>query len=170
MCGDRYRRFAKISLTPFVLFLVSAPAKLEFMTRGYVTAELDRIRGVPAYNIKLTTELDTEDEEKQPPAKATRKEKKKRGRKPKISKMQHSRQVISDIPEDMPEWEGRGVGMAETFNLCDMNQLLKLNKYLYDNGNWELFTTPKNGSCVFASIRRGLEAPEEFRNTHLDLW
>ena len=33
--------------------------------------------------------------------------------------------------------------------------------------NGELFPTPKNGSCLFASIRRGIAAPEEYRNNHL---
>ena len=51
------------------------------MTKGYVQAEIDKIKGVADYNIKLTTELDTEDESKAPPAKATRKEKKKKAKK-----------------------------------------------------------------------------------------
>ena len=131
-CGSRAGKGTRCAVNMFTkfflilvfdLFSVSAPVRIEFMSRGYVTAEIDKISGVAAYNIKLTTELNTEDEGKQPPAKATRMEKKKRVKKPKISKLQHSRQVISDIPEDMPEWQGRGVGMAETFNLSDMNQL-----------------------------------------------
>ena len=38
---------------------------------------------------------------------------------------------------------------------------------MHQNGQWELFPTPKNGSCLFASIRRGVAAPEEYRNNHL---
>ena len=139
------------------------------MTRGYVQAEIDKIKGVADYNIFLTTELDTEDESKAPPAKATRKEKKKKAKKTRLSKLQHtsSVEVQEEEDEDIKEWKGRGVGLAESFNLSDLKQVLKLNKHLYLRGNWELFTTPKNGSCVFASVRRGLEAPEEFRNNHL---
>ena len=68
----------------FDLFSVPAPLKIEFMTKGYVQAEIDKIKGVADYNIKLTTELDTEDESKAPPAKATRKEKKKKAKENKI--------------------------------------------------------------------------------------
>ena len=50
-----------------------------------------------------------------------------------------------------------------------MNTLLKVNKYVYENGHWEIFPTPKNGSCLFSAVRRGLESPEEFRNSHLRL-
>ena len=139
------------------------------MTKGYVQAEIDKIKGVADYNIKLTTELDTEDESKAPPAKATRKEKKKKAKKTRLSKLQYTSSVHIDEmeDEDLKEWKGRGVGLAESFNLTDLKQVLKLHKHLYRRGNWELFTTPKNGSCAFASIRRGMEAPEEFRNNHL---
>ena len=135
------------------------------MTKGYVQAEIDKIKGVADYNIKLTTELDTEDESKAPPAKATRKEKKKKAKKTRLSKLQHTSSVHIDEmeDEDLKEWKGRGVGLAESFNLTDLKQVLKLNKHLHQRGNSELFTTPKNGSCAFASIRRGMEAPEEFR-------
>ena len=71
----------------FDLFSVPAPLKIEFMTKGYVQAEIDKIKGVPDYNITLTTELDTEDENKAPPAKATRKEKKKKAKKTRLSKL-----------------------------------------------------------------------------------
>ena len=156
----------------FDLFSVPAPLKIEFMTKGYVQAEIDKIKGVPDYNITLTTELDTEDESKAPPAKATRKEKKKKAKKTKLSKLQHTSSVhLEEMEdEDLKEWKGRSVGLAESFNLADLKQVLKLNKHLYQRGNWELFTTPKNGSCAFASIRRGIEAPEEFRTTTSDSW
>ena len=123
---------------------------------------------MPDYNITLTTELDTEDESKASPAKATRKEKKKKAKKTRLSKLQHTSSVHLEMEdEDLKAWKGRGVGLAESFNLADLKQVLKLNKHLYQRGNSELFTTPKNGSYAFASIRRGIEAPEEFRNNHL---
>ena len=131
------------------------------MTKCYVQAEIDKIKGVLDYNITLTTELDTEDEGKAPPAKSTRKEKRKKAKKTKLSKLQHTSSVhlkeAEDEDEELKEWKGRGVGLADSFNLADLKQVLKLNKHLYQRGNWELFTTPKNGSCAFASIRRGIE-------------
>ena len=120
------------------------------------------------YSTKHRTELDTEDEDKAPPAKATRKEKKKRGRKPKIKKLQHSRHALLHVPDDMPEWEGRGVGMAETFNLSDMNQLLKLNKHLYSNGQWELFTTPnKEAVWLYAELFLGIWNVQKCQNVQI---
>ena len=72
-----------------------------------------------------------------------------------------------EVPEDEDAWIGRGMAIADSFNLPDMNTLLKVNKYVYENGNWEIFPTPKNGGCLFSAVRRGLESPEEFRNSHL---
>ena len=72
-----------------------------------------------------------------------------------------------DLPEDDPDLIGRGVAIASHFNMYDFNSLLKVNKHIFQNGQWELFPTPKNGSCLFASIRRGIAAPEEYRNNHL---
>ena len=34
-------------------------------------------------------------------------------------------------------------------------------------GGWELFPTPKNGQCLYAPVRRGLQLPEEYRSNHL---
>ena len=59
------------------------------------------------------------------------------------------------------------MAIAESFNLPDINTLLKVNKYVFNNGQWEIFPTPKNGGCLFSALRRGLESPEEFRNSHL---
>ena len=63
----------------------------------------------------------------------------------------------------------RGIGQAqaEVYNLSDLKQVVELSDYLAKNGGWELFTTPKNGQCVFASFIRGLDVPEEYRASHL---
>ena len=39
-----------------------------------------------------------------------------------------------DLPEDEELWIGRGMAIAESFNLPDINTLLKVNKYVYSNG------------------------------------
>ena len=44
---------------------------------------------------------------------------------------------------------------------------MRLQEYLQENGSYEVFHTPKNGQCLFAPIRRGLEIPEEYRSNHL---
>ena len=86
-------------------------------------------------------------------------------KKPLIKKQ--GRQALVDLPEDDPDLIGRGVAIASHFNMYDFNASLKVNKHIFQNGQWELFPTPKNGSCLFASIKRGIAAPEEYRNNHL---
>ena len=61
------------------------------------------------------------------------------------------------------ELKGKGPVSADLFNLSDLRQVLRLQ----DNASLELFHTQKNGQCLFASIRRGLEVPEEYRSNHL---
>ena len=62
---------------------------------------------------------------------------------------------------------GKGLAVAEQYNLSDMSELTKLNLHLSENGGWELFPTPKDGQCMFSAFRRGMDLPEEYRNNHL---
>ena len=57
--------------------------------------------------------------------------------------------------------------MAQDYNLADLSQLSKLTDHLSNHGGLELFLTPKDGQCMFSSIRRGMAAPEEYRSNHL---
>ena len=57
--------------------------------------------------------------------------------------------------------------MAQDYNLADLSQLSKLTDHLSNHGGWELFLTPKDGQCMFSSIRKGMAAPEEYRSNHL---
>ena len=41
---------------------------------------------------------------------------------------------------------------------------MKVKLYLNKNGGWILESVPKNGSCLFGSVRRGLDIPEEYTN------
>ena len=52
----------------------------------------------------------------------------------------------------------------QTFNLLDQEHLMKVKLYLKNNGEWILDAVPKNGSCLFGSVRRGLDIPEEYTN------
>ena len=52
----------------------------------------------------------------------------------------------------------------QTFNLLDQEHLMKVKLYLKNNGGWILDAVPKNGSCLFGSVRRGLNIPEEYTN------
>ena len=139
------------------------------MTRGFVQAEIDKLKGREQFTTKFTSEFERNRKAPPPPAKSTRSAQQSAppasGKKPQIKKK--SRQALVDLPEDVPEFIGRGVAIASHFNMFDFNSLLKVNRHVSQNGQWELFPTPKNGSCLFASIRRGIAAPEEYRNNHL---
>ena len=75
--------------------------------------------------------------------------------------------IEGKAPPQFEELRGKGQVSADIFNLSDMRQLMRLQRYLQDNGSYELFHTPKNGQCMFSSIRRGIQLPEEFRSNHL---
>ena len=179
--GERcfvWKPYAKFCLTAMIddlliscLFVVPAPLSIKFMTRGFVQAEIDKLKGDEQYTTKFTTEFERKKKAPPPPAKSTRSAKQSApssstsAKKPFIKKQ--SRQALVDLPENDPELIGRGLAIASHFNMYDFNALLKVNKHIFQNGQWELFPTPKNGSCMFASIRRGIAAPEEYRNNHL---
>ena len=150
------------------LFIVPGPLPIKFMTRGFVQAEIDKLKGREQFTTKFTSQFER-NRKAPPPSKSTRSAKQSAppvsGKKPQIKKK--SRQALLDLPEDVPEFIGRGVAIASHFNMFDFNSLLKVNRHVSQNGQWELFPTPKNGSCLFASIRRGIAAPEEYRNNHL---
>ena len=169
------RPYAKFCLTAMIdgwflscLFIVPGPLSIKFMTRGFVQAEIDKLKGREQFTTKFTSEFER-NRKAPPPAKSTRSAQQSAppasGKKPQIKKK--SRQALVDLPEDVPEFIGRGVAIASHFNMFDFNSLLKVNRHVSQNGQWELFPTPKNGSCLFASIRRGIAAPEEYRNNHL---
>ena len=169
------RPYAKFCLTAMIdglflscLFIVPGPLPIKFMTRGFVQAEIDKLKGREQFTTKFTSEFER-NRKAPPPAKSTRSAQQSAppasGKKPQIKKK--SRQALVDLPEDVPEFIGRGVAIASHFNMFDFNSLLKVNRHVSQNGQWELFPTPKNGSCLFASIRRGIAAPEEYRNNHL---
>ena len=117
------------------------------MSRGYLQAEIDKLR----VHDKLTQVLNTEfvrkkaqaQEEAEAPAKSTRSMAQKHPRKSPKKPAQKKRRVLSDLPKDEEEWVGRRVAIAEHFNLADINTLLKVNKYVFANGQWEVFPTPK---------------------------
>ena len=143
------------------------------MTKGYLQAEVDKIR----IEDKFTTILDGKylqekleaQQAADAPSQGTRLAAQKHPAKKSSQRAPKKRKRIAqvDVPEDEDAWVGRGMAIADSFNLPDINTLLKVNKYVYENGQWEIFPTPKNGGCLFSAIRRGLESPEEFRNSHL---
>ena len=60
-----------------IYFTVASPIKLQFISRGYIQAEIDKLKLNPKFDIKLQTELDRRSKKgssDEPSAKATRSE------------------------------------------------------------------------------------------------
>ena len=79
--------------------------------------------------------------------------------------MHEEEQVVDESPYDA--LIGKGIAVAQDYNLADMSQLSKLTDHLSKHGSWELFLTPKDGQCMLSSLRKGMAAPEEYRSNHL---
>ena len=138
-------KFSVAVINSSIYFTVASPIKLQFMSRGYIQAEVDKFKTNPKYNIKLQTELDRRGKKgssEEPPAKATRSETGRASqKKPPVKERVQAKSRV--VPKDQAQWIGRGLAIASHFNLNDINEVLKLNKYVFANGQWELFPMPK---------------------------
>ena len=56
---------------------------------------------------------------------------------------------------------------AEMYGLDTSEQLCRLEKFLYTNGNYGLIHTRKNGACMFDAFRKCINCPLGYTNTHL---
>ena len=102
-----WRPYAKFCLTGMIddlllscLFVAPAPLSIKFMTRGFVQAEIDKLKGDKQYTTKFTTEFERKKKVPSPPAKSTRSVKQSApssstsAKKPLIKKQ--SRQALAD--------------------------------------------------------------------------
>ena len=136
------------------------------MYKSHVVGLVEGLRfGYPEYTEKLLEDLtifgDPDDED--PVTKRTRSSKQPAA----LEKFTKTGEVEGEKPKGKDTLSRRGYAQAVEYNLKDMNQVAKLNEYLAATAHLELFQTPKNGQCFWASIRRGLNCKEEFRNNHL---
>ena len=69
-------------------------------------------------------------------------------------------------PHEYPHHNKFGNG-AEIYGLGNQEQLSKLMEYFHLNGGYELVSVQNRGSCMYAAIRRGIDVPTEYTNTHL---
>ena len=139
------------------------------MSKGFILAEIDKLKQFSEYCLIIEEEPQPELQER--PAKRSKKETVKA--KPKSSKPKAAlEKYIHEEEQEMDESPydaliGKGIAVAQDYNLADLSQLSKLTDHLSNHGGWELFLTPKDGQCMFSSIRRGIAAPEEYRSNHL---
>ena len=114
-----WRPYAKLCLTAMIdglflscLFIVPAPLSIKFMTRGFVQAKIDKLKGDNQHTTKFTSEFVRKKKAPPPPAKSTRSAKQSApststsAKKPLIKKQ--GRQALVDLPEDDPDLIGRG--------------------------------------------------------------
>ena len=141
------------------------------MSKGYITAEIDKLAQYPEYTEVIR--MDPPEAAAAPPKKRTRQETAKAHHAlPSLEQLRYFEELAEKKIEGKPpkaheELRGTGQVSADVFNLSDMRQVMRLQEYLQDNGGYELFHTPKNGQCLYASIRRGMQLPEEYRSNHL---
>ena len=135
------------------------------MVKSHVVGLIEALRGhYPEYEEKLLEDLTQLDLPEEPPAKRpTRKATKQAAAMKKLTKQ---KKPEGTIPDMIPQLSLRGQAQAIEYNLGDMEQVARLNQYLASNAFLELFQTPKNGQCLFASVRRGFNVREEWRNNH----
>ena len=99
------------------LFTVPAPISIKFMTRGFVQAEIDKLKGQEKFTTKFTTEFERKKKAPPPPAKSTRSAKQSApstsasGKKPLIKKQ--SRQALLDLPGRCSWAHGQGSGNSK---------------------------------------------------------
>ena len=143
-----------VLLMPAVLFLDCGAVPLQMMSKGFVLAEIDKLKQFSEYC--LIIEEEPELKEPKQPAKRSKKETAKA--KPKSSKpkaalkkyIHEEEQEVDESPYDA--LIGKGIAVAQDYNLADLSQLSKLTDHLSNHGGWELFLTPKDGQCMFSSI------------------
>ena len=140
------------------------------MHKGFLVGEIDKLLQYPEYSQVLLMEVP--EEKDLPPKKRKVQVEKGHHQLPSISELSHIEEESESRIEGKPpaaheKLRGAGPVSADIFNLSDMRQVMRLQEYLQENGSFEVCHTPKNGQCLFASIRRGLEIPEEYRSNHL---
>ena len=140
------------------------------MHKAHLEGEIDKLLQYPEYGQVLL--MEPPEEKGLPPKKRRVQTEKGHHQLPSISELAHlgvesESRIEGRAPPAHEELTGTGPVSADLFNLSDLRQVLRLQEYLQENASLELFHTPKNGQCLFASIRRGLEIPEEYRSNHL---
>lgn len=77
-------------------------------------------------------------------------------------------EVEGKKPKEYPGLKKFGGRAGEAiYGLSNHAELSKLMEYIHLNGGYELVPVQGRGACLYASIRRGLDVPKEYTNTHL---
>ena len=155
----------RVKFSPFLLHLLSfsrsGRSRIDNDAQGvFWRGEINKLLQYPDYGQVLL--IEPPEEKGLPPKKRRVQTERGHHQLPSISELAHLRvelesRIEGEAPPAHDELKGTGPVSADLFNLSDLRQVLRLQEYLQDNASLELFHTPKNGQCLFASIRRGLE-------------
>ena len=147
------------------------PLPIQFINRAYVEAQLDKLLGNEEYTEILlldeTPPADKEGDKEHEPEPAQAKGGPTKRTRSRTVKSVKRRKGNGDKPKAHEHLRGLGEVQAAAYNLNDLKEVVELSQYLKGNGGWELFTTPKNGQCLWASVLCGVDAPEEYQENHM---
>ena len=179
MCGNSV--FVVRKFFCFV-FTDVGPLPIQFMHRAHVEAQLDKLLQHEEYTeILLLDETPPPDKEGDKEGEQEEEvQEKEQESQPVQAKGGPSKRTRSRTVKSVKRRKGngakptahehlRGLGevQASAYNLNDLKEVVELTQYLSSNGGWELFTTPKNGQCLWSSVLCGVDAPEEYQEDHL---
>ena len=147
-------------------FSESAPMRIRGITPAYLQATLDSLGRNALYTKKLQLER-VQPKEGEPaapdPQHTTRGASKSSEEDDPIKKaMGYSKHVRGKLPTSRFESTAAMRGPAKDFSLSNTQQLARLTAYLFLNGKYDLCSTPKDGSCLFSSVKWGVDFPTEY--------
>ena len=134
------------------------PLPLRFFTRSQAVRAIESLSSVPAYNEVLKLERLTEEG---------------------AAVDQAGQQLLdlckfepSKIEGKVPSKDYASLKKQSTYSniavgLENMQQYKRLEEYLRLNGGMEMYSVQMRGACMFASLRRCIDSPLEYSNTHL---
>ena len=134
------------------VFIDPPNIRLRMMHKDYIVGLINNLQEEnEEYNQKLLEDLTIfgNPEVEEPVTKRTRSQ----AVPPALEKMAHNTGAEGDLPKNVKTLSRRGYAQVVDYNLKDMNQVTRLNEYLASTAFLELFQTPKNGQCFWASIR-----------------
>ena len=166
---------ARRSVILSFLIAESGPCELILYTAAQVEARLRQFDNVPRYNtvLRLGQPLPVSPE---PPGRTQSRST--RSAKPSAPTNEETQKVLEEahiignkvhgrVPPQYPKLRKFGSRGGEViYGLSNHEDLSRLMEYLYMNGNYELVPVQAKGACMFASVRRGIDTPKEYTNTH----
>ena len=164
----------------YYYFVVCEPLKLRCFTPAYVQAKLDNLSQNDLCTRKLLLDRYNPPEDDPAAADPGVAAPAAAAATPQAGTSQHSTRS-TDKDEDGPVKKAMGYdehirgivpakfskgallrGPAKEFNLANVQVLARVTAYLYLNGKYDLMSTPKDGSCLFSSVKWGCDMPIEY--------